>query len=114
MATRQCPFCGRNVFDRLLQCPFCREALPEVPVAAQPAVQEGEGQIRRGLLCVLLASVLGYFAGGYSKMALPFPIQPVVTTLLSPLLFLCGIGLSLHGYYIQHKGSHHQHRAHSN
>jgi hypothetical protein len=74
-------------------------------MSVQPAIEQGEGQIRRGLLCVLLASVLGYFAGGYSKMALPFPIQPVVTTLLSPLLFFCGIGLSLHGYYMQHRGA---------
>ncbi len=64
---------------------------------------DGRGQIRRGLLCMLLAGIIHYFAGGYSRMELPFPIQPVVTVYLSPLLFLSGLGLSLHGLYLRRK-----------
>jgi hypothetical protein len=90
------------VFDGLAQCPFCREALPEVYVAKRPR-NGGRDKIRQGLLYMLLAAVIHYFAGGHSAMALPFPIAPVVTVYLSPLLFLSGLGLSLHGLYLQHK-----------
>jgi hypothetical protein len=102
MATRQCPFCGKSVFDGLAQCPFCREALPEVAVAS-PSHNGGRGQIRQGLLYMLLAAVIHYFAGGHSAMELPFPIAPLVTVYLSPLLFLSGLGLSLHGFYLHRK-----------
>jgi hypothetical protein len=44
--------------------------------------------------------VVHYFAGGYSAMQLPFPIQPMVTIYLSPLLFLSGLGLSSFGFYL--------------
>jgi hypothetical protein len=102
MATRQCPFCGKSVFDRLAQCPFCREALPEVAVASPPR-NGGRGKIRQGLLYMLLAAVIHYFAGGHSAMELPFPIAAVVTVYLSPLLFLSGLGLSLYGFSSHHK-----------
>ncbi|MGB2888442.1 MAG: hypothetical protein WBC04_12165 [Candidatus Acidiferrales bacterium] len=52
---------------------------------------------------MLLAAVIYYFAGGHSAMELPYPIQPVVTAILSPLLFLSGLGLSLHGIYLHRK-----------
>jgi hypothetical protein len=58
----------------------------------------GRKKIRQGLLYMLLAAVIHYFAGGYSAMQLPYPIQPVVTVYLAPLLFLGGLGLSLYGY----------------
>jgi hypothetical protein len=48
---------------------------------------------------MLLAAVIHYFAGGYGAMDLPFPIAPVVTVYLSPLLFLGGLGLTLYGFY---------------
>ena len=102
MGTRQCPFCGKSVFDGLAQCPFCREALPEVAVASPPP-NGGRGKIRQGLLYMLLAAVIHYFAGGHSAMELPFPIAPLVTVYLSPLLFLSGLGLSLHGFYLHRK-----------
>ena len=107
MATRRCPFCGKEVFERATQCPYCREGLAAVRVAADSPVVPGSGEIRRGLLAVLLSAVLGYFAGGYSAMPLPFPIKPFVVVYLSPLLFLSGIALSLRGFYIQHKASSH-------
>ena len=52
---------------------------------------------------MLLAAVIHYFAGGHSAMELPFPIAPLVTVYLSPLLFLSGLGLSLHGFYLHRK-----------
>lgn len=104
MATRQCPHCGKEVFDRMTQCPYCREALGAVPQIHGDAVREAEGRgmIRQGLLCILLAAVIHYFAGGYSAMQLPYPIQPIVTVYLSPLLFLSGLGLSAFGFYVRH------------
>jgi hypothetical protein len=103
MATRQCPHCGKQVFDRMTQCPYCREALGPVPQLRSDSVRsvEGRGMIRQGLLCILLAAVVHYFAGGYSPMQLPYPIQPIVTVYLSPLLFLSGLGLSSFGLYLQ-------------
>jgi hypothetical protein len=104
MATRQCPHCGKEVFDRMTQCPYCREPLGAVPKIRGDAVREAEGRgmIRQGLLCILLAAVVHYFAGGYSAMQLPYPIQPIVTVYLSPLLFLSGLGLSTFGFYVRH------------
>jgi hypothetical protein len=67
----------------------------------------GGAQIRRGLLYMLLAALIGYFAGGFSSLKLPIPVLPVVTKYLSPLLFLSGLGLAIYGYYLQHKSSLH-------
>src|ERR1700683_3300075 len=107
MATRDCPFCGRQVYEGLTQCPYCRETLAQ-PLRLRTAVapvRDGGSEIRRGLLCVLLATLIGYFAGGYSPLKLPTPILPIVTTYLSPALFLCGVGLAVHGYYLMHTDS---------
>jgi hypothetical protein len=52
---------------------------------------------------MLLAAVIGYFAGGYSSLTLPIPILPILGTYLSPLLFLAGAALAIHGYYVEHK-----------
>ena len=52
---------------------------------------------------MLLAAVIHYFAGGYSAMELPYPIQPVVTVYLAPVLFLGGLGLCLYGFYLHRK-----------
>jgi hypothetical protein len=103
MATRDCPFCGKQVFDKLTQCPYCRESLSQAPKVRPVSASDGGAQIRRGLLCVLLATVIGYFAGGYSPLNLPTPVMPIITAYLSPFLFLCGLGLTVHGYYLQHK-----------
>jgi hypothetical protein len=110
MATRECPFCGKTVYDRLTQCPYCRESLPVIPRARSGSGGDGGGtQIRRGLLCVLLAALIGYFAGGYSPspMNLPIPIPPIVYKYLSPMLFLSGLGLTLHGYYLNFRSHRH-------
>lgn len=60
---------------------------------------------REGLLCALLAAIIHYFAGGYSHMNLPFPIQPIVTTYLSPLLLLAGVALILQSFLQRHKSA---------
>jgi hypothetical protein len=111
MARRECPFCGKNVSAALTQCVFCRETLPPLPRAAQAkssgTPSDGGSQVRRGMLYMLLAAVIGYFAGGYSALALPFPLNPVLTSYLSPMLFLGGLGLTAHGYYVQHRSAAH-------
>jgi hypothetical protein len=115
MARRECPFCGKSVSDRLTQCVFCRETLPELRRAAQQSrgAEGGGAQVRRGLLAMLLAAVLGYFGGGYSALTLPFPLDPILTIYLSPLLFLSGLGLCIHGYFLEHKSMHQKSSMHS-
>jgi hypothetical protein len=103
MPTRQCPHCGKDVFDQMAQCPYCREAMGAVPQLRADRYRQAAGasKIRNGLLCILLAGVVHYFAGGYSAMQLPYPIQPIVTIYLSPLLFLSGFGLAFFGFYLK-------------
>lgn len=98
MSTSQCPFCGMFVSDHVSQCPFCREAIPEIRIAS-PRRSDGREKIRQGLLYVLLAAVIHYFAGGYGAMQPPLPVQPIVTVYLSSLLLLSGLGLSLYGLH---------------
>jgi ABC-type thiamin/hydroxymethylpyrimidine transport system permease subunit len=52
---------------------------------------------------MLLAAVIHYFAAGYSAMTLPFPINPLLTVFLSPLLFLSGLSLTLYGLFLRRK-----------
>jgi hypothetical protein len=101
--TRQCPYCGKLISDHLLECPYCHETIPEIRVSAPVRSNAGRRKIRQGLLYMLLAAVIHFFAGGYSAMELPFPIQPVVTVYLAPLLFLSGLGLTLYGFYLHRK-----------
>src|SRR2546430_14757303 len=61
--TRRCVFCGKYMAAHLTQCPFCREAVPQVQLSRR-AGPNGRGQIRRGLLYILLGGVIHYFAGG--------------------------------------------------
>jgi len=107
MAKRECPYCGKMVYDQLTQCSYCREKLPETrqprSAIASPA---GGDRIRRGLLFMLAAGVIGYFASGASGWTLPVQVLPVVANYFSPLLFLGGLGLSLHGLYLRHWASH--------
>ena len=101
MQMRQCAFCGKRIAGHLNQCPFCREMQPEVRL---PRASSGVGghQIRRGLLYMLLAGVIYYFAAGYAKpLEIPVAIQPAVVNYLCPLLFLGGLGLTLYGLILK-------------
>ena len=100
--TRVCPYCGKLLRGNRPQCSHCRETLPEIRIVRVAPVAK-RGQIRRGLLYMLPAAVIHYFASGYSAMDLPFPIVPVVAVYLSPLLFLGGLGLTLYGFSLRIK-----------
>jgi len=96
---RQCVYCGKLIDTQLTQCPFCREAVPQVRLSRSTS-PGGRAEIRRGLLYMLLAAVIHYFSGGYAApLKLPVEIAPLVTQYLSPLLFLGGLGLTLYGVY---------------
>jgi len=55
---------------------------------------------------MLMAAVVGYFASGSSMWTLPVPVPSLLANYLLPLLFLSGLGLSLHGLYLRHRASH--------
>ena len=99
---RQCIYCGKSIRRSMRQCPYCREAQSEVhsPSAGRPKAGSG-GQFRSGLLLILMAAVIHYFAGGYSQMTLPVQISSAVTTYLVPLLFLSGLGVTLYGVLLR-------------
>ena len=100
---KQCPHCGRYVSLSTTQCPDCREAFRAVPPTARLAPSRRSGQFRRGLLYMLLAAVIQYFAGDYSSLELPVPIHPAVQQYLAPLLFLSGFGLIVYGFFSSSK-----------
>ncbi len=50
---------------------------------------------------MLMAGIIQYFAGGYSPLSVHIQIPSVVTTYLTPLLFLGGLGLTLYGLYLR-------------
>jgi hypothetical protein len=103
MGTRQCPHCGREVFDQITQCPYCREAMRAMQRQNVDFGRDADGnmKIRNGLLCMLLGAVVHYFAAGYSAMVLPVPVSGLVSTYLSPLLLLSGVGLAVFGIYLK-------------
>lgn len=100
---RDCPFCGKPVPVKLNNCPYCREAIPQVHVSSGYFSLEGRRKIRRGLLYMLLAGIIYYFAGGYSTWRVPIPIPGFVNQYLTPLLFLAGAGMTLYGLYLKMK-----------
>lgn len=106
MSTRQCPYCGKPVTATRTECPHCHAAIPQIEVTECRDTRSGS-EIRKGLLYVLLAAVIHYFAAGYSALQLPVAIQPIVTVFLSPLLFLGGLGLTLHGFFLNRKSLSH-------
>lgn len=114
MASRECPFCGKLVYDRLVQCPYCRETLPSSPFAKSEAesarsdkaarsADGGDKKVHQGLLYMLLAAVIGYFSSGSSGWKLPVTVPAIITSYLSLLLFLGGLGLCVYGFYLRHK-----------
>jgi len=105
-ADRQCPHCGMWLSRILDHCPYCRQGLPELrEVAAASKFSVGyRAEVRSGLLCMLLAAVIHYFAGGYSAMILPYFVAPIVTFYLTPLLFLSGLGLIVYSLLTRNRG----------
>src|SRR5258707_5266726 len=91
-ATRQCVHCGKPVRTDLRQCPFCREMIPEVPRPHRHG-SDGRREIRRGLLYMLLAAGIYYFAGGDRAVKLPASIAPAGNTYPSPLFAFRGRGV---------------------
>jgi hypothetical protein len=104
--TQRCAYCGKQMAARLPQCPYCREAVLTVQVSRRSGPSGGH-QMRRGLLYMLLAAVIHYFAGGYGApiflLPLPAPVMPLLTQYLTPLLFLGGLGLTVYGFFLKVK-----------
>lgn len=98
--TRRCPFCGVPIAVSFNRCPFCREEIRDVRIVGRAYKKEGRVQMRRGLLYILLAVTIHYFAGGYSAFQLPVVVPAFVTAYLTPLLFLAGVGLEVYGVYL--------------
>src|SRR5947199_4541542 len=100
---RRCVFCGKHIAAHLTQCPFCREAVPQVQLSRR-AGPSGREQIRRGLLYMLLGGVIHYFAGGYGnpiQVPLPASVLPLITQYLTPLLFLGGLAVTFYGLFLK-------------
>ena len=101
-AMQQCIHCGKPIRRHLRQCPYCREEQGSVrPVSTAPQKANTYGHFRSGLLLMLLAAAVQYFAGGYSPLALPGEISSPLLTYLAPLLFLSGLAMSLWGFFLR-------------
>jgi len=75
--------------------------VPQVRLS-RSSTSSGRQPIRRGLLYMLLAGVIYYFAAGYAKpYTVPVAVQPVIVNYLAPLLFLGGLGLTLYGLFLR-------------
>lgn len=98
MGRQQCPNCGLWVADEVARCPQCREDLHGAPHVRLRGLQ-GRGQMRRGVLYMIWAAVLYYFAAGYSPLELPVEVPPMVTSWILPLFFLAGLGLAAYGAF---------------
>jgi len=66
---------------------------------------QGTRRIRYGLLFMLLAAVIGYFASGSSPWKLSVFAPPSVMNYFVPVLFIVGLALSLYGFYQRHLAS---------
>lgn len=104
MGTRQCPFCGWIVDNEATFCHHCREAIPEQSGGRVRDPAAGRGQIRRGLLYMILAAVIHYLAGGLGDSPLPFEVPSIITEYATPFLFLGGLGLFLYGGILKLRG----------
>lgn len=97
---RKCPFCGRPIRGAARQCPFCREAIPDVSVRRGDP-EAGSRKFRRGLLYMLLAGIVYYFAGGYSTWKLPIEVPHLIVQYASLGLFLGGMAMALYGFVLK-------------
>ena len=72
------------MFDQMTACPYCREAMGAVPQIRGDRVPAVRRAVRRSAkdCCAFFSRRWSItFAGGYSAMQLPFPIEPIVTDL---------------------------------
>lgn len=100
--TQQCIHCGKRIRRGVTQCPYCREAQAEQrPVSTAPPSIQTRGHFRHGLLLILLSGVVHYFASGYSPLALPGDISSPLLTYLVPLIFVCGLAMSVWGFFLR-------------
>lgn len=104
MGRRQCPFCGSIVDDEATSCYHCREAIPALSSGGMRDPAAGYHEIRRGLLYMILAGVIHYFASGFSDYLLPIEVPAMLTDYLTPLLFLGGLGFFLYGWILKLRG----------
>ena len=102
LATRPCVYCGKQMLTTLSRCPHCREEIPQVHLSSRPRTG-GRQQIRRGLLYMLLAGVIQYFASGASGYTVPVQVSPLITTYLAPAVFVSGLGLLIYGFILRSK-----------
>lgn len=102
MGVRECPFCGRTIFEAFKDCPHCHETLPERRLPSKPApagMTPGRGMLRRGLLYMMFVAAIYYFLSPSSPLKLPVPFVPILTTYLLPLFFVMGLIFALYGIY---------------
>lgn len=104
MSLRQCPFCGKAVGQAATHCSSCQAELPAIRQRGRTSNEASRRLIRRGMLWMLLAGVLYYFAAGYSAFEFPVAIAPILTGWVLPLLFLAGLGLLTYGVYCRFTG----------
>ncbi len=104
VATRPCVFCGKSILAHLSRCPHCREEIPQVHSIAKAPRVGGRAQIRRGLLYMLLAGVIQYFASGASGWTVPVAVPAAVTTYLAPAVFVSGLGLLVYAVFVSGLG----------
>jgi hypothetical protein len=95
--TRQCVYCGHPIRTEARQCLKCRETQPEVRMDSPRPRSESSGHLRKGLLLILLASVVYYFAGGHSPLEVPDRIAAPMRAYVMPMLYLAGFATSLWG-----------------
>jgi hypothetical protein len=71
-------------------------------LSSRASAADGNQKVRRGLIFMLLAGVIHYFAAGYAMpLQLPVDVMPMVSNYLSPLLFLGGLGLTIYGLILR-------------
>jgi hypothetical protein len=99
-ATQQCIHCGKQIRRNSPRCPYCREEQAGVrPLAVASRKTHTAGNFRSGLLLMLLAAAVHYFAGGYSPLVLPEEISSPLLTYLAPVLFVSGLVMSLWAFF---------------
>lgn len=104
MKSRSCPYCGKPVGPTLINCPYCREAIPREQALKNSFGEQGRKYMRRGLLYTLMAGVVYYFAGGFSPMTLPVSVPAEVNLYFTPLIFALGLGHVLYGLFLYMRG----------